>query len=393
MKWLIQWTGLWLTLLVLVACGQIEVGVEGTATAVLPPPILATPTLAIQSDYTVATATAVPLLTSTPQQIINPNEPFRFTNLRFAANNQVQDKFAAGTEEVFAWWDYQDMDANAIVKRVWQLNGQEWLVREEPWDVAKYGAVGTVTDISIFDFEGSGLTPGVYSLALYLDGVLQVQRSFTVMLPETAVSYPDPTGNKHVAVWGGLLFRQLDSNDLQFLAQGQEISEVVWSPDSSLLFYVEVDRSQQVGDNTLGIQHALWSLDVTGTGNPIQLGSFTDDLHSPQISPNGRFVALLKGTGYGDACFVDTILHIMEVDAAGQKTALYTLADFLGAPRSDTYWIYPTAIQWNADNRLIVHLDMFCYDATTAPPADALLRGVYRLDMDTHQATRLSDLP
>lgn len=393
MKWLMQWTGLWPILFVLVACGQIEVGVEVTATAVLPSPVLVTPTLATHADNTNATTTAVSLFTATPQQAVTPNDPFRFTNLRFAANNQGEDKFVAGTEEVFAWWDYQSMDATAIVKRVWQRNGQDWLVREEPWDIARYGATGTVTDISVFDFEGSGLAPGMYSLALYVNEVLQVQRSFTVMLPETAVSYPDPTGNKRVAVWDGQLFRQLDNNDLQFLAQGQEIREVVWFPDSSHLLYVEVDRSQQVGDSTLGIQHALWSLDVTGGGTPILLSSFTDDLHSAQISPNGRFVALLKGTGYGDACFVDTILHIMDVNAAGQKTALYTLADFLDAPRSDAYWIYPTTMQWNTDHSLTVHLDMFCYDATTAPPADALLRGVYRLDVETFQATRLSDLP
>jgi photosystem II stability/assembly factor-like uncharacterized protein len=77
--------------------------------------------------------------------------------------------FAPKTRQVFAIWDYANMREGLSIRREWHLNGQLWLAREEAWDYAKYGANGTLTDVSIYDLD-LGLPSGIYELRLFIDG-------------------------------------------------------------------------------------------------------------------------------------------------------------------------------------------------------------------------------
>lgn len=105
-----------------------------------------------------------------------------FFELRFALSPEAapQISFARGSEEVFALWDYVGMQAGDRVRRIWFLNDQIWHVREETWDVASYGSAGTVRDISVFDFEGTGLEPAAYRLQIYVNEELHVEAGFVV---------------------------------------------------------------------------------------------------------------------------------------------------------------------------------------------------------------------
>jgi hypothetical protein len=108
-----------------------------------------------------------------------------FCCLYFAAgpNAQVADTFPAGTEIIYAIWDYTGLLPDDRIRRIWIRDDLIWLTREEKWDWEKYGASGTVRDLSIFDFEGDGLQPATYRLQLYLNDILQSEGTFVILPP------------------------------------------------------------------------------------------------------------------------------------------------------------------------------------------------------------------
>jgi len=127
-----------------------------------------------EATVPVVTTIAASNAVSVTPTVIIPSEAF-FFGVFFTAdaiNGPGQPNFPAGTKQVFAVWNYQNMKAGMTVSRRWFLNGHEWLTREEPWDFAKYGSNGTLHDVSIFDFT-VGLDTGVFQLKLYVDNVLQ----------------------------------------------------------------------------------------------------------------------------------------------------------------------------------------------------------------------------
>lgn len=367
---------------------------EDTAstTAVIPTAVAqdTTPTLqpaaTVTSTPTEAGPTATPAAT-TPT----------FANLRFttAADAAAQATFPAGTTEIFALWDYRDLTAGDTMKRVWYRNGEQWLVREEAWNMSGYGATGTVSDISVYDFE-DGLDPGQYALQLYLNGALQLEDSFTVRAPavEVTLEVLAPDGERITQVLNGDTLAVKEANGEQrMLAQALEIAEVVWFPDGRHILYVDRDTSERLGSSTLGIKHALRVVEVA-TGQETELGSFAEDLHSAAISENGRYLSLISGTGYGDACGVDRSLHVMALDDNRQRSALHALEDFEDAPASETYWIYPlTNGKWQGTAELLVQIGVTCIDLETAPEEERLLPGIYELQADTLKAQRIGDLP
>ncbi len=92
-------------------------------------------------------------------------------NLRFsdAGNGASITRFAAGTKEVFALFDYANVPASAQIQRVWYLNDEIYAERTEAWNSAIYGSNGTVRDVSIFDLE-NGLPSGNYRVEISFVG-------------------------------------------------------------------------------------------------------------------------------------------------------------------------------------------------------------------------------
>jgi hypothetical protein len=102
-----------------------------------------------------------------------PAEQPKFSGeIKFAETADVSQairQFHEGTTRIYALWTYSGMRAGLVVKREWLREGEQWIVKQEAWNFAKYGASGTVTDISIYDTEKS-LPNGHYVLHLYIDG-------------------------------------------------------------------------------------------------------------------------------------------------------------------------------------------------------------------------------
>ena len=111
----------------------------------------------------------------------NPALTGQFTNLRFAASptGPEQANFPVGTQEIYAIWDYDGMQATDVMERLWFHNDAEYVTRREDWDFLKYGFSGTVQDIFLFD-RIDGIDPGQWRVELYLNGEQQAVGEFTV---------------------------------------------------------------------------------------------------------------------------------------------------------------------------------------------------------------------
>lgn len=302
---------------------------QATGSAVEP-----TPTLAAATSEP-AEATAVPQNPSavpTQSPVSNPH----FSNLALLPNRA---SLSAGwpqpynpltTEELYAVWDYSGMTAADQLERLWYFNDALWLERSEAWDMAKYGANGRMQDIFVFDYEPS-LAPGHYRVVLKVNGVELASAEHTI--PANTVGpivEPDSGFTAAVQDHKTLVLRRVDGTTAAWESFG-DIVDLAWLPGGQGIVYSEQIVVNAELPGTLGLRHNLWLQNVL-TGQKYQLGSTDENLHSPVVSPDGRSLALYSGTLYGDACFVDANLHIMELDASGQRVNLFELADFSGVP-------------------------------------------------------------
>ena len=141
----------------------------------IPAPPLAPAVLPTQTKTVLSPPTVMPTIPSADG----------YCCLRFAngPNGQATETFPAGTEIIYAIWDYTALSPGDRIRRIWIRDNLIWLTREEKWDWEKYGADGTVRDLSIFDFEGSGLKSAEYRLQLYLNDDLQQESAFVILPP------------------------------------------------------------------------------------------------------------------------------------------------------------------------------------------------------------------
>jgi hypothetical protein len=159
------------------------------ATRIIPSATAISPVVSTPMPSAVPMSTGVPIYTAPaplPTAVEPATEPANgFCCLRFAGGPFAEDSdtFSAGTEIIYAIWDYAGMAPDDQIRRIWIRDDLIWLPREEKWDWEKYGADGTVRDLSIFDFEGEGLQSGSYRLQLYLNDTLQEEAAFVILPP------------------------------------------------------------------------------------------------------------------------------------------------------------------------------------------------------------------
>jgi hypothetical protein len=132
-----------------------------------------------------APTTTVIIPVTTQVEVATGFPSLGFKGLRFAltAEGAAQSEFLAGTDEVYAVWEYAGMSATDNIRRIWFRDDQIWLTREEGWNWGEYGSDGTIRDISVYDDEGSGLASATYRLQLYVNDELQGDATFVVLAP------------------------------------------------------------------------------------------------------------------------------------------------------------------------------------------------------------------
>ena len=411
------------------SCGTLEVGIEKTRLPDLP--LTATVEKLITDNAKLETEIAAPSPTQpifptvtqpgkptktpitiasetpgTPQVSATPTVPTgpRFSNVRFSTQPDAavsQRFYVEGTTRVYAIWNYSDMKVGLIVRRVWYLNGIEWIVREEPWDFTRYGSDGTIRDVSIFE-EEIGMQAGEYALTIFIDGVpqdlgqgtiFQERASFWIFESDIRASIASP--NKYytaIVNRGGHLLIEDPNGKLRELVITQEISDLAWFPDNRHIVFTDRDRTKQVNEvENIGIAHKLWVLDID-TGERHLIGTTDENFHSPLISPGGRFVAVLAGPTYKEACQASPTLAVLELDTEFRRQAVYVIDDFSGFTYSEPgrYLIYPfnttTPGNWDSETRLIISLWWSCLDVPQKPD------GVYLLDLERKSAKRIGVL-
>jgi hypothetical protein len=342
-----------------------------------------------------------PELTPTPQ----PEEPVgpRFSGpVRFTTDPDGGDSlqtFPAGVEEIWAVWDYEGMSEGDVMRRVWYQDGAVWIEREEAWDMATYGAKGTVRNISIYDHE-DGLPPGQYRLELFINGVQQTvdPSTFSIASGETtggtdAIAFPSPDRSRTAIIQppGTLVLDEIDGES-RTLAQHGEIIDVEWFPDGDHLLYVTLDRGDAPDGPTIGWVWEIWAINVVSEERwSISQGDQT--LHDPAISPGGDVIAVVAGTGYGDAGLVDTTLAFVYLDTSLRRNALVIANEFNGIPDDSVGSVYPVAGgglalpgEWTSITEFHANMAMTWQAGDFEP-------GVYAFFMRDRMAGRIADLP
>lgn len=337
-------------------------------------PEAATPTALTAPETVVITPTSIATIatvtvTESPSSFPTPaSQAPQFSNVRFTVDVNAtiyQDIFPARTRRVYAVWEYQNMRAGLMVRRDWYFNDVLWIPREEPWDFAKYGANGTMKDISVFDLD-AGLGSGDYRLELYID--MQPQPiggiswpSFTISEAETEARVTSPDG-QWVADLDDpkILLVRNTGRDVRQVFRGNEITNLAWLPDSQHIVFVDRDRSQQQTPTDLGIQDDLWIVDIlSGEShllyqNTVAFGSFS-------FSPDGRYVASIEGSGFADACFVDSRLIFFELASDFRTARSIKQEQFSGISAAQDTVVYPVEKgTWQNETKYLVPLNGTC---------------------------------
>ncbi len=295
--------------------------------------------------------------------------------------------FPAGTQRIYVLWNYQNMRAGLTVKREWYLDGELWLMREEPWDFAKYGAFGTMQDVSIYDLN-IGLPSGAYQLRMYIDGLLQpigkstpsgpeLWLNFEVLPKDGSIEAASPDYKWIAAVLNGnrLIVRDVNGTPTEFFT-GLEIPHFAWFPDSNHILFVNRDRSKQSSNTNRGIRDQLWIADIVRREIVLLYESDTMlGFAGLSISPYGNYIATSEGSGDGDACFVSLKMKFFEIASDHQSIRVIDQEKFSGIPSVPDSSFYPTDEgKWQNNTQFVAPMKITCV-------TDATLAGDYVFDL------------
>jgi hypothetical protein len=227
-----------------------------------------------------------------------------------------------------------------------------WVEKEEAWDFAKYGASGTVRDISIYDLD-AGLEPGEYLLTLYIDGVEQTLAQsgdtdgFTIVAgaggaQSSDQEFPGKDGRKAVLTDNATTLMIVEANGQEnALTVEDEIVTVQWFPDGVHILYVTLDRGNAPQGPTFDWKWQMYIGD-TSTFDRWLISGDNTQLHDPAISPDGSVIAVITGSGYGDAGVVDQGLAFIYLNTSYQPSGDPVSAhEFDGIPPDSGGIVYP----------------------------------------------------
>jgi Tol biopolymer transport system component len=156
-----------------------------------------------------------------------------------------------------------------------------------------------------------------------------------------------------------------------------------WLPNGQHVVYTLVDKTKQRWGN-LGTRYSVWIVRADGSF-PVRLTTpddYKEGLHSIQVSPDGRIISALAGSGYGDVCSVDlwTVFLLLAPDRASAQ--IINFQDFDRQPLMETpapsedfpKMFFPTTdVTWISSRLAFATYDVTC---TTNP----MEKGTYLID-------------
>ncbi len=369
-------------------------------TVLTPPPVQPTPS----STQSAATLIASPIATISATAELpspTPSGPL-FYSAVFTADPSISrdgNIFAVGVKQVFVDWNYLNMRAGMKIRREWYLNGQLWLTREEAWDFAKYGVNGTTQhEVSTYDFD-HGLPTGIYELRMYIDNVLQPIGASINGQPDTKATFDirssteaqagaaSPDFQWSVEIFGEqrIVLEDKTGNPKEVFT-AREVPYIVWFNDSKHFLFVDRDHSNQKSGTTIGIRDDLWIVDVPSGATHLLYKSDTSfaGIGGPSPSPYGGYIASLEGSGFGDACSVDTRLIFFKLSSDFSSAKVIKQQDFSGLPKFTNGMIYPSqqVLVWYKDSAYLATMDGTC-------DADKSKLGPYEFNLADRTANKV----
>jgi dipeptidyl aminopeptidase/acylaminoacyl peptidase len=200
------------------------------------------------------------------------------------------------------------------------------------------------------DSSKVAFTAGPDGLLVEVEVDTQTRRE--IVWGASAPSYrPDGGGIGYVTARGGLVW--IDTAGVthtivsgEALAARTAVVDFDWLPDGAHAIYTLADRTEQVDPQLrIGIKNSIW-IAGADSRNPVKIA---DGVHDGRVSPDGKSVAALAGSGYGDACFVDQRLVFLllapdltsaqRVDVDGFEEYPQARGDGTFYPSSNVTWV------------------------------------------------------
>jgi Tol biopolymer transport system component len=163
------------------------------------------------------------------------------------------------------------------------------------------------------------------------------------------------------------------------LSPAHTVHSFAWLSDG--LFYTLADASEQVYDSPLGVTYQLFRANLDGS----EAQEWLAGVRNPVVSLDEKQVAVLSGSGYGDACGADVQSMVVEITADGQAGAVQAVSDFSLPPAlQQGTMIFPSnSPHWLPDGRFVANFAAIC------APTDAA-EGAYWVDTRQQMLTQLT---
>jgi hypothetical protein len=176
---------------------------------------------------------------------------------------------------------------------------------------------------------------------------------------------PDGSGIGYVVDDGSLVWQGSDDSAFQTILPAEAlppdvpINDFEWLPDGQHVVYTLVDnREHLLLDPQSG--RSVWITPIDGP-DPTR---WVDNAREVSVSPDGRTVALLQGSGFGDACFEDQSLSFLFLMPDFTLAYQVSIESFDGYPlleSPDSLSFHPRSnVTWVSDGLAIVQFQAWC---------------------------------
>jgi hypothetical protein len=143
------------------------------------------------------------------------------------------------------------------------------------------------------------------------------------------------------------------------LPSNTTVNDFDWFPDGQHIVYTLADDSDRViEDLEIGVRYSTWIATADGATK----AQVAEEIHHVKVSPDGLMIAGLQGSGYVDACMVDSRLSFLQVASDRSSVQVIDFSGFTGYPQTGSdQTFYPLAnVTWVADHTTYAEFGQTC---------------------------------
>jgi hypothetical protein len=211
---------------------------------------------------------------------------------------------------------------------------------------------------------------GADSLLVEIEVDTQTRRQFAsgVLAPRYR---PDNSGIGYLTSNGGLAWIDIHGDvhtivPTEALPPNTSVVDFDWLPDGERVVYTLADETDRIENLPIGIKYSTWIAWSDGS-DPRKLA---DDVHDVRVSPDGRMIVALQGSGWYDACLVDQQLVFLWFASDLTSAELIDIEGFEGYPHigpdqsfyphSEAGQIESSTVTWVSSRMAFGNFDITC---------------------------------